>query len=151
MLNPWFNFHHRTETSAGHEYHGHATEFLKRTIFSVSPPPKKIRDQLTSKVIRDLPCLACTQEDRSLITIIRDNREDLDNLFYGLMSFVDLCVVHVSLQIPLPSHISIHGNNEADKAAKSTLEFEIVNSFNRPYISLNSIYKLSLADNLGLL
>ena len=32
------SIHHRTETSAGHEYHGHATEFLKRTIFSVSPP-----------------------------------------------------------------------------------------------------------------
>ena len=40
------------------------------------------------------------------------------------MSLVDLCVV--CLQIPLPSHISIHGNNEADKAAKIALEFEIV-------------------------
>ena len=56
--------------------------------------------------------------------IIKDNREDLDNLFHGLMSLVDLCVA--SLQIPLPSHISIHGNNEANKAAKSALEFEIV-------------------------
>ena len=26
----------------------------------------------------------------------------------------------------IPSHIGIHGNNEADKAAKSALEFEIV-------------------------
>ena len=30
------------------------------------------------------------------------------------------------------SHISIHGNIEADKASKSTLDFEIVNSFFRP-------------------
>ena len=26
----------------------------------------------------------------------------------------------------IPSHIGIHGNNEADKAAKSALEFELV-------------------------
>ena len=104
-----------SQSSDGHEYHGHATEFLKRTIFFGIPPPPNSRpinlksDQRLT-MFREAQLAwkqRCTQEDRNLITIIKDNSEDLDYLFHGLMSLVDLCVV--SLQIPLPSHISIHG------------------------------------------
>ena len=36
----------------------------------------------------------------------------------------------------IPSHIGIHRNNEADKAAKSALEFEII-KFNIPLTGLS--------------
>ena len=49
------------------------------------------------------------------------------------------------------SHIGIHGNNESDKAAKSTLEFEIV-QVKIPSKDLKLYnYKLCLPDILGLL
>ena len=38
----------------------------------------------------------------------------------------------------IPSHIGIHGNNEADKAAKSALEFEIVQTLN----IINSLWQI---------
>ena len=47
------------------------------------------------------------------------------------------------------SHIGIHGNSKADRAAKSALQFEIV-KFRIPYTDLK-YFKLSLADILGLL
>ena len=40
----------------------------------------------------------------------------------------------------IPSYIGIHGNNEADKAAKSTLEFEI-ESINFPLQTLNILLR----------
>ena len=58
-------------------------------------------------------------------------------------------IVHVCW---IPRHIGIKGNNEADKAANSVLEFEIV-KFQIPSSDLKhfiKLYILSLADILGL-
>ena len=76
--------------------------------------------------------LSCLQSLHSMNT---DHQYILDTLYnYYYVSnqgkIVNICWI--------PSHIGIHGNNEADKDAKSALEFEIV-KFKIPSISLKSI------------